>query len=229
MYKYPDVDDKNLIKNVMTSDWEDSSNLEEKYINESIQLLPPNLRNLLLDAGCGQEGRLFPYFKNNFKIIIAIDPDIARLSKAKETNRNDKNIKYFLSTIENFSYEDKFDFIICSHVIHHMCTYNVKGILQNLYNLMQPHGLLALLTTNWPENEDQFEIRNTLTNHVEIVDEESFNQCVIKNDHHLPTRHFSEKTLRQLINDVNFKIIFLKKYHGYPKIRGDNFILLKKQ
>lgn len=226
MYRYPDYDDRNLTQNVINEDWEDFG-LEEKYIIESIELFPKKYRNYLLDAGCGL-GRLLPYFQNIFKNIFAVDPDPYRLTIAKRSFSSSLNINFINTFIQDFSSPNKFDFIVCSHVVQHLHTKEVKTVLEKLRNLMKPHAYLMFSTTNWPEDIDQFEIRDTLTNKFKIVSEQKFNECVKKCDRHLPTRHFSEKTLIPLLAKTRFDIIFLKKYHGFPKIRGDNFILAKK-
>jgi hypothetical protein len=109
-----------------------------------------------------------------------------------------------------------------------MLTHEVGQVLSKFTTLMKPHAYLMLSTTNWPDTVDQFEIRNTLNNEFSLVSEKEFNECVMADDRRLPTRHFSEKTLIRLLTESKFNIIFLKKYHGFPKIRGDNFILASK-
>lgn len=226
MYRYPDYNDKNLVTNVINEEWEDGG-LESQYIQESIEKIPAQHRNDLLDVGCGQ-GRLLPFFKDTFKNIIAIDPDHYRLEKAKKVVISDPNIHFINSFIQKFDSKKTFDFIVCSHLIQHMLTYEVELVLSKFITLMKPHAYIMLSTTNWPDDVDQFEIRNTLNNEFSIVSEEEFNKCVIADDRQLPTRHFSEKTLIRLLSESKFNIIFIKKYHGFPKTRGDNFILAGK-
>lgn len=225
MYRYPDYDDKNLLTNVINQDWEDCG-LEDQYIRESIQKIPEYHRNDLLDIGCGQ-GRLLPYFKDCFQSIVAIEPDPCRLEDAKKALMLASNIQFIHAFIQQFIFPRRFDFIVCSHLIQHMPTDEIESILSTVLSFMKPHAHLMLSTTNWLDDVDQFEIRNTLNNEFKIVSEAEFNECARVSDRRLPTRHFSEKTLIQLLTDAQFDILFLKKYHGFPKIRGDNFILAK--
>ena len=226
MYKYPDHNDKNLSKNVINKDWEDFG-LEDKYIAEAINKSQKNCRDHLLDAGCGH-GRLIPFFEKIFKTIIAIDPDHDRLTVAQKKFSSRTNIEFFNTFIQDFYFNHSFDFVVCSHVIQHISTEEVFLVLKKLHSLLKTNGHLMLSTTNWPDDTDQFEIRNTINNSFKIVSDQEFNACAKNCDQHLPTRHFSEKTLLKILETSNFNIVFSKKYHGFPKVRGDNFILAKK-
>lgn len=237
MYKYPDVDDKNLTANVINKDWEDGG-LEEQYLNECIKSIPIAKRDFLLDAGCGQ-GRLLHAITPCFKRIIAIDPDVARLEKAKMRSEElcrdlvDKNtdsksflgsIDFFVSTIQDFEAQCMFDCVLCSHIIQHLHTKDVGPFLKIIHSIIKKNGYLILSTTNLPKDEDEFSMTNTLTNDCSLVAEKGFNRCVTVNNHFLPTRYFAESTLRKLLTDAGFKLLWLKKYHGFPKTRGDNFV-----
>lgn len=225
MYRYPDVDDYNFLHNIRNKDWEDGG-LEDQYLRECLQVIAVQDRNLVLDVGCGlgkNITKLSPYFNQ----VVALDPDAERLEKAKSKAAMPENLKFVLASMQEFVTEDIFDCVFCSQIIQHLHTEDVKKILTKFKNILKPKGYLILLTTNCLAAEDEFLKVNCLTNEHIPLTQKAYNECVETNDIHLPTRLFTEKTLRQLLDAAGFEIIFLKKFNGYPKIKGDNFVFAR--
>lgn len=233
MYKYPDVDDKNLFSNIIDEQWEDGG-LEDKLIHKSLTLIPKNERNLLLDAGCGT-GRVMHTYVSFFKTIIAIDPDNNRLQKAKMNfhklidtqTTNQPDAEFICSTIQQYAktlQSPLFNCVLCDQIIQHVHTKNVNSIIKSIHKMLNPGGYLILLTTNWREGEDRYSKVNTLNNEYTPLTKTAFNNSIKINDHFLPTQLFPEDYLKQLLQDNGFKILFIEKYHGHPLIKGDNFI-----
>ena len=227
MYRYPDPDDENFNKNIITPEWDDG-NLEKLYLEESIKLISPDNRVNFLDAGCGR-GRLLPIFGDIFKRGVAVDPDVKRLQDAigvtKEFDPKKCAIKFSNVSVQKFETDETFDCILCSHVIQHVATNDIAIILKKIRDLLKKsNGKLILSTTNWKEKDDIFYVIHSLNNKQKVVSQIEFDECVEQNNDWLPVRYFTERSLRQLLENAGFKIIFLKKYHGYPRIRGDNFI-----
>lgn len=234
MYSYPDKNDFNLITNIITKDWDDGGK-EDLYIKECLDFIPKEKRNIILDAGCGQ-GNFFHKFVLHFQKIIAVDPDVLRIEKAQQTLKTIKNqqssvnitSEFINSSIENIvKLNHKADFVLCGQVIQHVDTCAVPKILSKIHSLMQPWGHFVLLTTNWRQGEDEFSKTNCLTNDYDALTEKEFNECVNLNNHFLPCRLFEEELLRKILIDAGFEVIFIRKYHGYPKIKGDNFVFAK--
>jgi len=225
VYKYPDIDDRNFYGNIKNTDWEDGG-LEDKYIYEAIQYIPKEQRKTILDAGCGL-GKQIPKLISYFEKIIAIDPDKERLKKAEEIFNRAKNIEFSCASIQEFVRKEILDCILCSQIIQHVHTKDVQVILDKFKSLLKKSGYLIILTTNCLDEKDVFLKVNCETNEHIPLTEEAYNGCVEINDIHLPTRLFTEITLKRLLNDAGFEILFLRKFNGYPKIKGDNFIFAR--
>jgi 2-polyprenyl-3-methyl-5-hydroxy-6-metoxy-1,4-benzoquinol methylase len=229
MYYYPDKDDEIVRKSILVGTLK-KDNLECQYYQEMFTQLNPDQNAVILDIGCGQ-GRTFLAVVPYFKKIFALDPDPVRIKKASiELKKISKSVEgiFINSNIQEFSTEKTFDYIMCSHVIQHIVTSELPQIFKKMHTLLKPSGKLVLLTTNWPKSKEQFVIIDPVTFQERVADEKEFNEFVIKNTPGLPTRHFTEKVLRKLFTDANFKILSLKKYHGFPETRGDNFIVAEK-
>lgn len=225
MYQYPDVDDKNFYEHIKNADWNDGG-LEDKYLDECMQYIPVHEREIILDAGCGlgkQIPKLLPYFKQ----IIAIDPDPDRLEKAKIIFKSAEHIKFIAATIQNFFMPNHLNCILCSQILQHVHTQDLAIIFEQFKKLLKSKGYLVILTTNCLADQDEFLKVNCLTNEHIPLTLEAYNECVRVNDIHLPTRLFTEKTLKKLLDFFGFDIIFLKKFNGFPKIKGDNFIFAR--
>lgn len=233
MYKYPDKSDIHFNNYLINADWNDGG-LEWQYISESIHMIPSTQREIVLDVGCGGGGRLFKSYAPFFKKIIGVDADEERLIATKNAFEQlrkqitpSPQADFFLSFAENL--EPKFfcNLIFCFHLIQHMRTDTISKLLSKLKNYLKDDGFLILATTNWILGTPKFSKADTIKHIDYILTEDEFNECVDQNNHFLPTRLFKDTELVNLLEQNNFEIIFLKKYHGYPKIRGDNFVFAK--
>lgn len=231
MYRYPDVNDLDFNKNVINADWEDGG-MEEFYLRTALKYecsgSVKSEKHVILDAGCGH-GRLFYLLDGVFKNIICLDADIDRLNVAKKAAKmHRKHLQatdFVHSTILDYETQENPDCVLCCQVIQHVPTYDVEAILVKFKNFLLPRGKLILSSTNCLEERDKFSMINTRNGEYRIVTEKEFNQCAEDNNHFLPTRYFCANTLRTLLINAGFTIIFEGKYHGFPKLRGDNFFL----
>lgn len=229
MYQYPDKNDAYVHKYVFDERWEDGG-LEEKYFADCFNIITD--KEILLDIGCGY-GRHLNILMPFFQKITAIDPDIERLHKAEEEKKrieklypnNNCQIKFKNVSFRDFITTQIFDTVLCSHVFNHTTTDAVNSSLKKIHSLLKKNGYFILLLTNWKSEQDLLTKVDILKKAEYIVTEEEFNLCAEQNNNFLPVRYFSENTIRQLLKKAKFEIVFIKKYHGYPIIRGDNFIL----
>jgi len=84
-----------------------------------------------LDVGCGYGEFLFKLNELNFKSLLGIDPYIK-----KEVHQ--KNLKILKKDINEFSTNEKFDFIILKHSFEHM--ENPLYTLKSIKNLLNKKG-----------------------------------------------------------------------------------------
>lgn len=101
----------------------------------------------ILDAGCGT-GRLLSYLtksKVQPKNIVGVDFSPQMLSIAKENN---PTVKVVESDLSLFKSTDKFDLIICTHVMHYLDKVGYRKTLDNFYKLLATDGKLFIVLTH---------------------------------------------------------------------------------
>jgi len=104
--------------------------------------LPPPAR--VLDVGSGT-GVLVPYLKEKLTgegTIIELDPSSSMIEIARR-KWGEEGIEYFEAEIEEFSYDKKFNCIICYSSFPHFK--DKKRAVQNMFNLLTEGGLVAVL------------------------------------------------------------------------------------
>ena len=222
-YVYPDHNDKVTTKMIDEKEslkgsgyWKRS---EQNIINKMKDQIEKNTKKealSFLDAGCGN-GRLLPEFEKYFKNILLIDPDKNRIQSAKELvdklNLSDKVTCKTLS-IESINLSQKFDVILCNHVLQHVHTKKIRSILEKLYEILNENGLLLLTTCNSKKNKGYFVkqyVKNSKLTE-EIINEDEFNILTDKKEE-LPIHFFDKGNLINLLKDLNYKLNFFEKFH----------------
>ena len=224
-YTYPDLKDEITCLFIGNHElyegyWVESENhildLMKRHIDENIQ----SEKISLLDAGCG-EGRLTAYFSKYFDHILAIDPDKSRLDTAKEIIQNlgvSDKVHFDGIPLEELGEREKFDVILCSHILQHVHTELIIKILSKLKRILKEEGLLFITTCHSTKGTDYF-VKEFLTNSdftEEVIDKDRFNSLVfVKNQ--LPQHLFSFKSLGKMLKKSDFDIIDYKVFHILEK------------
>lgn len=110
------------------------------YINHKI--LPTlNRRTKLLDIGAGP-GNVTKQIAKNFNNTTIIDPISEYSNTFKELG-----FKTFVNNFEELKINDKFDFILCSHVLYHVDQDKWQSFLNKFYDTIGNNGkgMLVLL------------------------------------------------------------------------------------
>lgn len=221
MQFYPDVEDKNILDFIRFYEpylgyWKKS---EEFLLSFAENIIRKNRPPSLLDLGCG-EGRLLSKFAKYFKTVIALDPDEKRIDKAKTLaqNENINNVEFVNKSFLDAKFPDnKFDVIICSHIIQHIDTSDVEKFFKKIYSILKKSGFLVI-TTNHSRERSDFFVKN-MNKDGEIVEieilEEEFNNAIVNKMNILPIHFFSINNLKRYLSD--FKIMKIKVFHSlYP-------------
>jgi len=98
----------------------------------------------MLDIGCGV-GTLTKALAGNFKSVLGIDGSSLKIRKAKEKNHA-KNIKYELSLFEDYKWNTKLDFIVCTNVLEHVD--NALTFLIQIKKILSRNGLVVMTVPN---------------------------------------------------------------------------------
>ena len=219
-YVYPDANDAATVTVVMKEDtWEQDEKEVLAYAKSFIQK-----GKIFIDAGCGF-GRLIPVFAQCFEKVIAVEPDLQRIQKAKETIALaglSKKVEFVHLPIEEVTIKDKADVILSSHIIQHISTTAVPVMLRKIRTLLKRGGLLILTTSNSPRETDRF-VQSYLRNGKSIQEEiqkTKFESLVDATDGVLPVRQYSSQSLVNLLEHAGFTVVAQRLFHKstiYPK------------
>ncbi len=120
--------------------------LEKPLIDKVVNLVSVK-KPKFLDAGCGM-GRTLKYLLDK-KIpeedIFGVDISDEMLSIAK---KNVPQVKTLKSDLTKLKLNEKFDVIICTHVLHYLGEEDFKKTLRNFYKLLKKGGLLFFVITH---------------------------------------------------------------------------------
>ncbi len=222
-YIYPDIKDK--LVNTFIEQYEVEEGGWEKEETSTLEIAEKYLRifngsnSSFLDAGCGN-GRLIKVFEKYFSTVIAIDPDESRLKEAQE------NIKEFgiqtktttlRSSIEDFSFEHKFNTILCAYVLHIVSNAAAESIIKKLFNMLEEDGILLLLTSWSPEVYDKyskayFEKSRFVDKEINITEFEELIKAGKPNI--LPIHSFCTDHLKRVIDSNGFELVNIKPFHS---------------
>lgn len=235
-YTYPDIDDAlttsliNLIE-PFEGYWEQSERYILNIIKKYLQKRARKENSFFLDAGCG-DGRLLSEFKGFFDNVVAIDPDIKRLQIAEESLQKQvtsSKISFKPIAIEQLDDNQKFDFILCSHVLQHINADNVQLILRKLKSLLKKNGLLAIMTGHSDSNQDKY-LKNYFKNSEiieEIISKEEFNSLICNNSRVLPIHLFSSQNITQILTNLHLKILEIKSFHILLDLYGLDHLIFR--
>ena len=164
------------------------------FNNLFLQNLQIKNRHSALEIGCGEGSFLGFLKKAGFKKIVGIEPSIEAIRASQKKVK--KYIK--LGMFENFNFKkQKFDFICCFMTLEHV--YNPKKIIQKIKKLLNPGGMIALITHDYESL-----VNRILKEKSPIVDIE-----------HLQI--FNKKSMQYLLKLNNFDCVQIQSFKNtYP-------------
>ena len=171
--------------------------LREKIIKEYLQ----EEKGLIIDIGCSS-GR---YLNNN---IVGADISIEKLRKAKSKLLVNLDVEEALCFPSN-----TFDFVLFSEILEHLR--NPKKALNNIFKILKNKGKILLTTPHNLGKAIEYEEIGVLLEYG-IKEGTHGDKYIHKN--------FSKNELKNLLNDVGFKIIEL--YSIENELRGWGKLIL---
>jgi ubiquinone/menaquinone biosynthesis C-methylase UbiE len=129
------------------------------YLSGECSLWKPSIRTIL-DVGCSI-GISTEYLGNSFKQahIIGLDLSPYFLSVAKyRTERDGTNLQYLHANAETIPFQDEsIDMVSCNFLFHEVPYGPRMEILREIYRVLKPHGIIAILDLDPMQVEKQLE------------------------------------------------------------------------
>lgn len=215
-FSYPDTEDTvtvALIKKAPAKNkiWEED---EAETIDYGMQFLTKG--QLLIDAGCGQ-GRLIPKFAWLYKKILAVEPDLNRLTKAKEfvSSQSIINVEFLNVPVQEIPFNNEANTILSSHIIQHVSTNDLQKLLTSIFSSLKQNGIMLLTTNNSRFNEDAYQ-KNYIQDGnaiLEDITKEEFESLTRNTKGILPIHEFGYNSLAKLIESAGFTLIAQHPFH----------------
>ena len=108
----------------------------QEYIQKFLNRLAPNSR--ILDAACGA-GRYISFLLEKGHIVFGIDQSQGMLSRTKEFF---PVVQIEKVGLQEMSYHEVFDGMICMDALEHICPEDWLPILNNFHKSLKPQGYL---------------------------------------------------------------------------------------
>lgn len=159
------------------------------YYNRIVKYLEKKDNLNYLELGPGDGIVLKEFADNNFSTTaIEISNEMIKLSK-----KNSNNTLYINDDIKNVNLKHNYyDVIFAGSFIHLFPMDDLKIVLEKIYNWLNNNGIFFLYTT------------------LHLVDEEGYlkkDKLNYTNENVRFRHRFTEKTLKDVLNDFNFKIL----------------------
>ncbi len=131
----------------------------EDLVDEAIQkskLLHKNPNAKILEVGCGPGTLTISLAKRGYD-IVAIDPGVGMIEKARQVCQDYSNVQFRQETLKEFSTNDsKFDAIIAASSLHWALAEGDKDtLIEKMSNLLKEDGSLILFWNFPPEPNDE--------------------------------------------------------------------------
>lgn len=166
----------------------------------------------ILDAGCGSCRNFIPLYLNGYD-IIGFDKDSSMIAELHSSGLD--STKIIDSDISNFSSSIKFDFVICSAVLH-FCTSHSEfdSYFKKLWELLSVNGTIFIRMTS-----------DLATKHSYIIDTNGVAQLPDNSTRYLLTRN----KLDELENKYSFDYLDPIKTTNVADLRCMTTLVLKKK
>lgn len=127
--------------------------VEEAF--QKCKLLKNKAKAKILELGCGP-GTLTVTLAQRGLDIVALDPGVGMIEKARKVCKNYPNVQLLQTTFKEYTSDDKFDAIIAATSMHWVLAESDKDkIIEKLSNHLKEDGSLILFWNFPPEPSDE--------------------------------------------------------------------------
>ncbi|MBS1827996.1 MAG: class I SAM-dependent methyltransferase [Acidobacteria bacterium] len=193
--------------------WSRSEEYALAIVRQQAETTP---RRRFLDLGCGR-GRLLRKFAPLFATSIALEPDPARSQIARHAAASLQNVRVDNCYLEQ-SPESGFDFVLCSHVLQHVPVGHEQALLNRIAAVLNPGGMLALITSHSMLPHDAFKLWSPEASGVveQSTDQMTFDDLASRGSGAVvPTHAFSLQSLHTALSA--FQIVRVHCFHALHK------------
>ncbi len=166
--------------------------LRPKLLSVMDLLLPDEGR--ILDVGCGF-GLFAAYFGQTHpgRSIVGVDPDARRIAIAERVARQLRlpNHRFIATDVRTASLDGPFDAVYVLDVMHHIPAEAQRGVLERLYDLLSPGGVLLMKDI-------------TTEPHYQLLFTEALDRLMVGMREPLAYRH--HRAWGELLSDVGFRV-----------------------
>jgi Methyltransferase domain len=176
-------------------------------------------RKVAIDFGTGQ-GRLIPMLASLWSQVVAYDPDVTRLSQARDFCRR--------LQLQNVNLTSELDeipvlidggpsLVLCSHVLQHIPSQQVPGLVQSLSNLSGNESRILLFLSGRARRA-RYYIAGTCSErpHEAIeVPRELFDQWTADGRQGLPVAHLETRGIVALLIRSGRRVIGAQPYRSF--------------
>lgn len=169
-------------------------NLRHYYLFRKIVGSGLKKNHSVLEIGCGigtLTGLLASYVKRGDILVTDISPE--NIASAKERLGSYKNIEFLVSDMQDFDFDQKFDFIVLADVLEHI----PKSLHPNLFHVISKHMKKdAILFINIPHPKRIEFLEKYSPEKLQVIDQ--------------------ALSAKNLIGDAESKGLVLVEYKSYP-------------
>lgn len=176
---------------------------EKMVFDKIIKDLPTNAK--ILDLGCGNGYPYDHYFSTKGFNLLGIDFCEKNIKDAQLFNPSGN---YQCCEIEDFIFNQKYNFIMALFSVIHLPRETHKGIFQNVYNSLENGGMFLLTL----RDEDSGETKHK----DDFCGKEMY------------WSYYSYEYYKKFLEDMGFKIIFSQNQNQFGFAESHNWVILKK-
>jgi ubiquinone/menaquinone biosynthesis C-methylase UbiE len=115
-------------------------NSEDKFLFEDLNKIENKENKKVINLGCGI-GDIEKFLSNNFKSVLSVDFSEGMIEKAKEKNKDLKNVSFLISDIEKLpAFHNQFDIAIAVNSIISEDFVKIDNIFKEVNNLLIKDG-----------------------------------------------------------------------------------------
>jgi protein-L-isoaspartate O-methyltransferase len=173
----------------------------------------------ILDVGAGL-GRIMAQLEPYFSSGDLIEPDQKRRNELTAlTTLLDPGSRRFsiYAALEELGQSKKYDVILLSHVIQHICVGEVQGMLTQLAQRLHEGGMLYMATCLSPTQEHEYTVtqfdRNGGFEEVAISDTDFNSLAAVPEERKLPVHFFPIGALSAMVESAGLAVFEVRLFH----------------